>query len=225
VKHQTLKVVHTADGSHTLVRTADGISYHSAHGAIAESNHVFIYSGLRYWMEHHQESRIAVLEMGFGTGLNALLTLTASKNTAYIYYEAFDTVPLDGNVSAELNYGNCLNDPALSAVLRQMHDAAWDVPCPVTSDFTLQKRHLDFANAVLTKKFDVVYYDAFDPVAQPELWTANVFGKVRNAMNEGGVLVTYSSKSSVRRALQSAGFRVEKLPGPAGKREIVRAHA
>ena len=212
----------TEDGSHSIKIPELNVSYHSSHGAVAESTHIFINAGLHE--KSRQQKKINVFEAGFGTGLNALLTLIdAEKNDLQILYDVAELYPLDRVFVDALNYLSILEAPAYLSAFRHMHEGDWNVPLKISTCFTLRKMLVDIRQVKFTNKYDVVYFDAFDPVAQPELWTIEVFKRLFESMNEGGVLVTYSSKSGVRRALEIAGFVVTKLAGPKGKREITRA--
>jgi tRNA U34 5-methylaminomethyl-2-thiouridine-forming methyltransferase MnmC len=198
------------------------VSYHSKHGAIQESKHIFIEAGLKQVLRDKNEIR--VLEMGFGTGLNALLTFIETENKGgNIYYETVELFPIPVFAASNLNYTEVLNRHDLDAVFMLLHECPWSQSCKVSDKFTLLKRNEAIETIILTGKFDLIYFDAFDPVAQPQLWTADVFINLFRAMNPGGLLLTYCSKGVVRRAMQEAGFSVEKIPGPKGKREIVKA--
>jgi tRNA U34 5-methylaminomethyl-2-thiouridine-forming methyltransferase MnmC len=162
--------------------------------------------------------------MGFGTGLNALLTLIeAEKQNRNIYYVSVDLFPLDTEQIASLNFCKQLQRPDLQSVFEEMHNSEWEKEIPITSHFLIKKLKADLMQVEIPGMFQLIYFDAFDPVAQPELWTNKIFEKIFSVLQPGGILVTYSSKGDVRRAIQAAGFRVEKLPGPKGKRQIVRA--
>lgn len=190
------------------------------HGAIRESQHIFIAAGLNFI----KKKKISVLEVGFGTGLNALLTLINSENdSSEILFEAVELHPLDSVCVSSLNYLSVLNVEHLRDKFLQMHSAEWNAPTKISENFHLKKTRGDIREVALPSKYDLIYFDAFDPVAQPLLWTEEVFSKIFQCTNPGGILVTYSSKGSVRRAMESAGYSVEKLAGPHGKREIVRA--
>lgn len=208
----------TADGSATMYSPLYNATYHSKHGAVQESMHVFIKHGLLYKYEQKPVGELSVFEMGFGTGLNALLTAEfALSNGANIYYESLELHPLNNEELAGVSY----NDNKL--LLEQLHNADWNKEAVINEYFTLQKREADLLNYKPVKQFDVIFYDAFAPSTQPELWTVDVFKKLNDMLNEGGVLVTYCSKSGVRRAMIAAGLNVEKLQGPPGKREMLRA--
>lgn len=212
----------TDDGSHSLSIPELGVSYHSTHGAIQESQHIFIQEGLTPLLAKH--AALSIFEMGFGTGLNALLTYIAIENyPVKIYYETIETSPIDVALAASLNYTALLNRPDLQSHFLQLHQLPWDSPQQISERFYLYKRRVSITDILLTSTFNLVYFDAFDPETQPALWTATIFSKLYDAMAEVGILVTYCSKGVVRRAMQEAGFIVEKIPGPPGKREIVRA--
>jgi tRNA U34 5-methylaminomethyl-2-thiouridine-forming methyltransferase MnmC len=210
----------TEDGSHSVKIPEMNVSYHSRYGAIEESVHVFIENGLKYL----GKKRINIFEVGFGTGLNALLTLIeAEKNDLQIIYDVVELHPLDSVFVASLNYLSLLKAQQLANEFSFMHACEWGVAAKITGQFALRKIRGDIRHVELTGNYDLVYFDAFDPVAQPELWRAGIFKKIYNAANTGCVLVTYCSKGVVRRAMTEAGFSVSKIPGPKGKREIVRA--
>ena len=200
----------TDDGSKTLYSEHFGEHYHSTFGAVNESKHVFIEAGYLA----SSVNPVSVLETGFGTGLNAWLTLQqAGKLKRHTYYEAIELYPIDDITVCDLS------DDAL---FRELHVSAWEHPVEITSDFTLHKRKTDLLQTTFTRKFDIVYFDAFSPVAQPEMWSIGIFTKLHAAMNPDAILTTYCAKGEVRRTMKSAGFAVERLPGPAGKREILR---
>jgi tRNA U34 5-methylaminomethyl-2-thiouridine-forming methyltransferase MnmC len=217
------QLITTSDGSHSVLDTKTGVTFHSKHGAIQESQHIFIQAGLIHLMPKQQ---LSILEVGFGTGLNVLLTrLAAESHIVNIYYEAFENKPLDVTEYSGLNYCKILKRPDLAGSFQQLHLLQWNVPTEWTPGFAINKRKEDIQRASVKGPFHLVYFDAFDPMVQPELWTAYVFQKIRTYMYKHGVLVTYSSKSSVQRALRSSGFEVTKLAGPPGKREFIRATA
>lgn len=164
-----------------------------------------------------------VLEIGFGTGLNALLTLIeADKHKNRIYYTALELYPLDEKETVQLNYCGLLELPGYQTGFERMHACGWEEMFEITQYFRLTKLQCDLLDYSSDNLYSVIYFDAFAPAAQPELWTKEVFEKLYNMMVPGGVLVTYCSKGDVRRAMQSAGFTVEKLKGPLGKREMLR---
>lgn len=211
----------TEDGSHTIAIPELGVSYHSKHGAIAESRHVFIEAGLAYAVQQNKLTSIRIFEMGFGTGLNALLSYQfATAHKVPINYTGIELHPLVAAEYEALNYGTQLN---AEAIFLKLHTCSWNQEQILSPHFSMvkwQQSLLDFSSQ---KKFDLIYFDAFSPTDQPELWTAAVFGNLITLLNRNGILVTYCSKSIVRKAMQEVGFIVEKIPGPLGKREMVRA--
>jgi tRNA U34 5-methylaminomethyl-2-thiouridine-forming methyltransferase MnmC len=216
------KMFLTEDGSHSISIPGQEVSYHSKYGAIQESNHVFIQSGLIAQLSVHAE--LVIFEMGFGTGLNALLTLIESeKEKKKIYYRAIEAFPLESSFVGRINYCSWLKRPDLQSVFYQFHDCEWEKDIAITPHFTLYKIKTDFIEYTPDESVNIIYYDAFAPVAQPELWTAAVFMKLFSMLLPGGILLTYCSKGAVQRAMKAAGFTVEKLPGPPHKREIIRA--
>lgn len=216
-------IIITKDGSHTIAIPEMQVTYHSNHGAIQESLHVFIRAGLQAITHRHDEI-IRIFEMGFGTGLNALLTLAETEQTQqHIHYTSIEKFPLSIAEVAGLNYCQQLNRPDLQTVFKKMHESEWEKEIPVINRFTLKKCQASLIELVMQQPAHLVYFDAFAPSAQPELWTREIFEHVYSWMEPGGILVTYCSKGDVRRTMQAAGFRVEKLAGPPGKREMVRA--
>ncbi|WP_290799327.1 tRNA (5-methylaminomethyl-2-thiouridine)(34)-methyltransferase MnmD [Flavihumibacter sp. UBA7668] len=211
----------TSDGSHTIAVPEMDVTYHSKHGAIQESKHVFIEAGLKYQMEK-TEGTFNLFEMGFGTGLNALLTVL-ENSTRLIRYESLEAFPLEPAMAGSLNYGELLPNKNARNFLRQLHEANWNEWVSITDSFQLCKRNQDLIDFNSAELIDLIYFDAFAPTAQPKLWTESIFRKLNKWMKPTGVLVTYCSKGDVRRAMVAAGLQVEKIPGPPGKREMVRA--
>ncbi|RMD71204.1 MAG: SAM-dependent methyltransferase [Bacteroidetes bacterium] len=219
-----VQLFETQDGSHSVLSGRYGVSYHSRYGAIRESMHVFIEAGLR--LRGFAKDDLAVFEMGLGTGLNALLTwLEARAHGWKVRYAAVETDPLPLEVVDQLNYADTLGKPEAQGFLRRIHESPWGAPIQFDKDrFTFSKVRKSLEEVHLPdSEYDVVYFDAFAPDVQPELWTEDIFCKLWLAMAPGGVLTTYSAKGAVRRALKAAGFEVEKLPGPPGKREMTLA--
>ncbi len=216
------KIINTDDNSHTIQINNSSVTFHSTKGAIQESNHVFISAGLNWYAEKFPgNTNIRIFEVGFGTGLNALLTATFAKNFALnIEYQSIDLYPLSKEVYNRLNFAQILAEEKL---YYKIMTATWNEEIQITDFFNLLKINTDFQSFISREGFDVVYFDAFAPEDQPELWTEEVFKKVFHFLNKCGVLVTYCSKSIVRKRLENAGFSVTKLPGPPGKREIIRA--
>lgn len=219
------EVIYTADGSPTILVADSGVSFHSMNGAVTESMHVFIEAGLKYWLSQNTTNkRCRIFEMGFGTGLNALLTVPQAAQTGtLIQYETVELYPLEEELIAQLNYSAQLHEPGLMQIFRILHDNQWENETVISPFFTIKKNNTSLISYSTNQPFNIIYFDAFDPNEQPELWTETIFRQLYGLLTPGGILVTYSSKGAVRRAMQSAGFLVEKLPGPPGKREIVRA--
>ena len=211
----------TDDGSHTLFNNEVGENYHSSFGAIQESKHIFISAGLKTVVEK-KLGKVRILEVGTGTGLNILLTyLWGNKNKIGVEYYGFEPYPISKKEVILLNYPKLLKvDDSLFTLI---HNSIGKVN-NISSGFSLLIAETQIQNSKLEPDyFDVVFFDAFSPDAQPELWTPEVFKLLYSAMKTGGVLTTYSCKGTVKRALKEAGFKIEKLPGPPGKREFLRA--
>ncbi|MFM8361331.1 MAG: tRNA (5-methylaminomethyl-2-thiouridine)(34)-methyltransferase MnmD [Haliscomenobacter sp.] len=212
----------TQDGSHSLLSRKYGVSYHSRYGAIQESLHVFIREGLLPLLALHRS--LSVLEMGFGTGLNALLTLKeAQSKRISIWYEAIEAHPLSTDEATALNYPQLLGGGDLTGYFSTLHSSPWDIESEIAPFFALRKRALPLEECTFSRRFDLIYYDAFAPEAQPELWEDEALKTMFEVLNEGGKLVTYCAKGSVKRRLKALGFSLETLAGPPGKREMVRA--
>ncbi|MEI6950649.1 tRNA (5-methylaminomethyl-2-thiouridine)(34)-methyltransferase MnmD [Paraflavisolibacter sp. H34] len=217
------EIIYTADGSHTVAIPEMEVTYHSHNGALQESLHVFIDAGLREAFRLF-EGPIKVFEMGFGTGLNALLTaLEAEKEGRQVAYTSLELYPLSEEETKGLNYGQLL--PGSEPLLQQLHRSPWGEEVRITDQLCLTKVQTSLFDFATAGQFHVIYYDAFAPRAQPELWTEDIFKKLRHLLVPEGLLVTYCSKSVVRRAMMAAGFTVKKVPGPRGKREMVRAYS
>ncbi len=214
------EIITTGDGSKTIQIKDWEEQYHSKHGAVQEAYHVFIKHGL----ELFKDEEVGILEIGFGTGLNAFITLLESEklklNVSYTGVEAF---PVALNEIEELNYVSALQANEKQSFYNKMHNCGWEVRQDITSNFTLLKLKKYFIEINDVSCFNLIYFDAFGARVQPELWTVEIFKKMFTALKPGGYLVTYSAKGSVRRAMQEVGFVVERLPGPPGKREMLRA--
>ncbi len=212
----------TGDGSHTLYNPELNEHYHSTFGALTESQFVFIGAGLSAFREN---STVEILEVGFGTGLNAFLSLRESQSrNLLIRYTAIEPYPLPEDVCMKFNYPELIASPDLLPIFMKMHKAPFNMASRLLPCFSLVKIKETLQDVFLGQdQFELVYFDAFGPDAQPEMWTEEVFRKIAFSMKHGAILVTYSVKGSVRRALKAAGFSVQKLPGPPGKREITKA--
>jgi tRNA U34 5-methylaminomethyl-2-thiouridine-forming methyltransferase MnmC len=228
-----LQVVVTKDGSHTLFVPALNEHYHSTFGAIQESEFIFINTGLRSLLpaqnptpeNRRTETEIHILEVGFGTGLNALLTqIEAAQSNLNVFYTALEAHPLEQDVWSQLNFHKHLLQPDAASAYKQIHLAGWNQQVTISPGFLLHKIHGDLRQfAPGSEQYHLIYFDAFGPDVQPELWTPEIFIGLYNSLKTNGVLVTYSVKGTVVRALKAAGFTTQKLPGPPGKREILRA--
>lgn len=215
-------IIETQDGSHTLFSSRFGESYHSRYGAIQESRHVFISAGLFYMIPLREEIRI--LEMGFGTGLNAFLSLLeTSKREIALWYDAVEAYPITAQEAITLNYPDLVEEDNSQALFSGLHRCSWEKWHAIAPHFNLRKRHMPIEQLQENGQYDLVYYDAFAPNAQPELWETPVLSRIYNALKPGGVLVTYCAKGNVKRTLTALGFQIEALPGPPGKREMTRA--
>jgi len=215
------RIVRTADGSQTIQLPQWGEQYHSMHGALQEAYHVFIRQGLYQFSNRS----VDLLEIGFGTGLNALITLTeAPGRKLAVRYTGLEAFPVVAEEWMQLEYAGLLSkEDDAQKYFEQLHRAPWDKEYSLTPSFTLHKLKIDIRNFESEPAFDLVYFDAFGARVQPELWTDEIFQSMYRAVRPGGYLVTYSAKGSVRRAMLKAGFKVERLPGPPGKREMLRA--
>ena len=215
------KIVRTSDGSKTIQLTSWNEQYHSLHGAIQEAYHVFIDAGLRQFSSRE----LAVLEVGFGTGLNALITLLeAPALHLRLQYTALETAPVSEAEWRELGYGSELDYPGATELYKKLHHAEWGEVVPVQPGFAILKLQTDVREFVIAQPiYDLIFFDAFGARVQPELWTLDIFTLMFAGLKPGGILVTYSAKGSVRRAMETAGFKTERLPGPPGKREMLRA--
>jgi tRNA U34 5-methylaminomethyl-2-thiouridine-forming methyltransferase MnmC len=218
----TIRIITTADGSHSLLNEQLNETYHSVHGAMQESRYVFIKNGLEFLLEKNQTHPVHILEVGYGTGLNALLTLQQTLNTSnHIFYTSLEAFPVEENVWRSLNYTESEKSKIL---FEKLHCAAWNEWVSISSAFELRKLQTTLQNVRLEPNhFDLVYFDAFAPNKQPELWEIEVLRKVTGAMKPQGIFVTYCAKGQLKRDLKSLGLMVESLPGPPGKREMVRA--
>ncbi len=214
-----IELVTSEDGSHTLRIPELKEHYHSHKGALRECEHVFIKMGLDTLASRND---IRLLEVGFGTGLNALVTALRKGNKS-IHYIGLEPIPLSKEIIGQLNYAQFLADDSASNIYQNLHQAPWYEVTEIVDGFYLQKLAQKLENYKSKEQIDLVYYDAFAPHAQPELWEAAIWEQLYQMMKSEGVLVTYCAKGQVRRDLQSAGFKVERLPGPPGKREMLRA--
>ena len=223
------KIIITEDGSVTLYIPELNEHYHSIHGAIQESQHIFIAAGLEYFLNTCPPETISIanplhiLEAGFGTGLNAWLTLIRSSELQIpICYHTIEKYPLANAELEALNYTDykSLGDNHL---FHQLHECSWETEHIFTPYFKFCKHKEDFQNIDFPPQFDIIYFDAFNPDVQPHLWSTEVFERFYNAMKPNGILTTYCVKGIVKQALRATGFTIKRLPGPPGKRQILRA--
>ena len=216
-------IITTADGSKTIQIEDWNEQYHSIHGALQEAKHVYIENGLHEFLQRQpNQKHINILEIGFGTGLNAMLSATDELALQKsILYHSIEAYPVSSDELQALNYSSLLT--LKSEIFDQLHSASWNKESQITKHFVLKKRQEFFADLKDANTFDIVYFDAFSPRVQPDLWIPSIFKMMYTAMRFGGILVTYSAKGSVRRAMQEVGFEVKRLAGPPGKREMLRA--
>lgn len=211
------KIIKTEDGSTTIHLVDWGECYHSKNGAIQEAYHVFINNGLSLV----KEKSVSILEMGFGTGLNAFVTLLESEqNDLTIDYVGIEAYPISDEEIQSLNYVEQLNAEKFKDEFSLMHNSEWGIKTKITENFTLTKRKQLFQDIDDLNQYDIVYFDAFGYPFQPELWSEAIFVKMFNSIKEKGILVTYAARGVIKRAMQHAGFQVKKVPGPPGKREM-----
>lgn len=214
------EIIITDDGS-TTIRIPDwDENYHSTHGAIQEAKHVFIKNGLDLFQ--NQDS-ISILEIGFGTGLNAFITFLETLNKEKVNYVGVEAYPISTEEIAQMNYVTELQATQYQAVFDKMHSCDWESQQNITDNFILTKRKQFFQDIEDKEQYDLIYFDAFGFPLQPELWSEAIFKKMYEALLPKGTLVTYACRSSIKNAMLSVGFSIEKLPGAPGKREMLRA--
>lgn len=213
------RIIKTEDGSHTIYVPELEEHYHSVHGAIQESDHVFIKNGLAYC----KSDPVNILEVGFGTGLNVLLTAVHNQGCQrIIYYTAIEKYPLPGDMVRMLNYPDFLSSEARD-IFTRIHMSDWETMNSISPNLFLKKIKLDMINDPVEGKFNLIYFDAFGPDKQPEMWTSEIIQKIAGASCNDALFVTYSAKGELKRNLRACGFNVYILPGPPGKRHITRA--
>ena len=216
-------IITTSDGSKTIQIEGWNEQYHSIHGALQEAKHVYINAGLKTFLERQpKQNALTVLEIGFGTGLNALLTALESLNISQeICYHGIEAYPVEAEELQALGYHTLIgSDPS---IFQNIHNCSWHETHKILPHFSIVKRQAFFSDIAEANAFDVIYFDAFGPRVQPNLWIESIFKKMYEALRPNGLLVTYCAKGSVRRCMQAVGFEVERLPGPPGKREMLRA--
>ena len=214
------EIIITDDGS-TTIRIPDwDENYHSTHGAIQEAKHVFIKNGLNLFQK---QDSISILEIGFGTGLNAFITFLETLTKDKVNYLGIEAYPISEEEIAQMNYVAELQATQYQAVFDKMHSCDWESQQNITENFILTKRKQFFQDIEDKEQYDLIYFDAFGFPLQPELWSEAIFKKMYDALLPKGTLVTYACRSSIKNAMLSVGFSIEKLPGAPGKREMLRA--
>lgn len=215
------EIVITADGSHSIHLPEWDESYHSKHGAVQEAQHVFIKNGLDCFLN---KEKLSILEIGFGTGLNAYITLLESiKRNISVKYCGIEAYPLTLSEVLSLNYSEVLDENHYKDLYEEMHKKEWGKSFPLNETFELIKQQMFFQDIDDKEQFDLIYFDAFGYRVQPELWSTEIFKKMYDALLPKGILVTYAARTVIKKALIEVGFSVEILPGPPGKREMTRA--
>ena len=218
--NNNLKIISSNDGSHTIYREDIDEHYHSIHGSIQESIHVFIDAGLKKFIQNNNKKKVNILEIGFGTGLNALLT--NQENIQFkkeVNYHTLEPLPIDYSLIKNINFKK-IN----SKVFSQIHNLQWNCNHTINNYFNFHKEKISLQDFNSKIKYDIIYYDAFGPNSQNEMWTIDIFEKLFSLLNSKGILVTYCAKGQVRRDLKRVGFEMERLPGPIGKREMLRGN-
>ena len=214
-----MKLQLTADGSHTLYVPEMDEHYHSVNGAVQESLHVYIEAGLNQC----KKQTINVLEFGFGTGLNAFLTIIeAEKRNLRVNYTTIEKYPLPTSITNQLNYTKEVSEKFRSC-FDKIHSCEWGNFVNISDNFQIKKVQTDFSDFKFEDKYDVVFYDAFAPDKQSDVWSQSIFNKIFEHTNPESILTTYCAKGNIRRMMQAAGFQTERIPGPPGKREMLRA--
>lgn len=215
------KIILTSDGSHSILSEQFGVTYHSIHGAIQETQHVFIDAGLDHKLQE-QEDNISILEIGWGTGLNSYMTfLEAEKRNIKIDYTTIEAYPISIEQAQGLNYPESLEQENDTLFLLQ-HQLEWEQKHPISKNIQFTKHQMLFQKIDFKNKFDIIYFDAFAPTAQAELWEPEFLQQMYDSLKDKGILVTYCAKGSFKRALKAVGFKVESIPGPPRKREMTR---
>ena len=214
------EIIITQDGSPSIFIPELNEHYHSRFGAITESLHIYVGHGF----QAHYTKNISVFEVGFGSGLNTFLTYIEANNSGRkVCYDTIELYPLPLSMINKLDYPSCIKGSD-SNVYMKLHEAEWEKKTNISAYFAFTKLNRDFSTYNFEQRYDLIYFDAFAPSVQPELWTGEIFRKISEAMNPGAILVTYSAMGEIRRRLISAGLEVKRLPGPPGKREILQAH-
>ncbi|MBL3657057.1 tRNA (5-methylaminomethyl-2-thiouridine)(34)-methyltransferase MnmD [Fulvivirga sediminis] len=224
-KQPDIKLITTDDGSHSLYVSRLNETYHSFHGAVQESVHVFIKSGLQYKTQQATQPSCSIFEVGLGTGLNALLTAEyAHDHQLKINFTSIEAYPLKAELTDHLNYCNYLKAPEAPEWFSKIHQSKWNIDEPIHNHFLLKKIDKKLEEFSLPEAaFDIIYFDAFAPSKQEELWSYDILNKIVQAMKPDAVFVTYCAKGQLKRDLKNLGLTVNSLPGPPGKKEMVQA--
>ena len=218
---ENLNLLETADGFHTLLHNHLNETFHSRHGAMKESMHVFIENGLKSALESKDSVRI--FEMGFGTGLNAMLTFLNTPKEKSIVYHSIDAFPIPLEKVFKLNHTKLIGGDLARFIYDEIHGIDWDLDYELLPNMNFKKINADITECELSGRYDVIYFDAFGPRVQPEMWEFDVLQKMYNILVDEGFLITYSANGEFRRTLAKIGYEVESLPGPPGKREMTKA--
>lgn len=214
-----ISIIKTNDGSNTLYSNMFNDQYHSIFGAFQESQFIYIQTGLNYC----EQNSLKIFEVGFGTGLNAILTfIEGFKKKINIEYHAIELFPIGIETINQLNYFEFLSNDQKS-IYKELHECNWNKKIKISENFTFRKIKYDFNNYIFNEKYGLIYFDAFAPEKQPNMWSGENFAKLYDTLNNKGILTTYSSKGLVKNNLRKAGFKVTRLDGPKGKRHILRA--
>lgn len=214
----------TKDGSDTLWLPEMKESFHSLNGAITESQHVFLNSGLNYFCQRHKAKEVSILEIGFGTGLNALLTCCyGQENERKIVYTSLEPFPLQNALIEQLNYSEQVLNPKAHIWYGRLHSSSWNQIEQIHRYFSILKINKKIQDHTKLNQYDICYFDGFAPVKQPEIWKMKVLDIVKKSLKVSGMLVTYCAQGQFKRDLRALGFQVESLPGPPGKMEMTRA--
>jgi tRNA U34 5-methylaminomethyl-2-thiouridine-forming methyltransferase MnmC len=213
------ELIITSDGSHTIFVPEIDEHYHSVHGAVQESTFIFIKNGFNFC----EADPLSILEIGFGTGLNALLTAVKSMaGTREVNYTSIEKYPIDNKMISSLNHHEFAGENG-KEIFHLIHSSPWNTDVKICKNFNLKKIETDFTKEQLSGRYDLIYFDAFGPDKQPEMWTREMFSGISSVSNKNGILITYSAKGEVKRILKACGFDVTLIPGPPGKRQMIRA--
>ena len=219
----SLNIINTSDGSHTLYNEKINETYHSIHGAIQESEYIYINSGINYFIKNHKKEKIKILEIGFGTGLNALLTYKFSLSNKYTFhYNTIESNPLKMEIVNKLNYIDILGKKYRD-IFTLIHSQKSDEEIEISSKLFFNKQIIRLEEFKSKKKYDIIFFDAFAPSKQPNIWRAQNLQKVYDAMEKNAILVTYCSSGKFKKTLEKLGYKIEVISGPPGKKEMVRA--